>query len=143
MAAKRHRNLFRESIDAHARKRSEAGLAPLTHAEWKTYFDGKRPTIGGQRVRKVAESSISRALSGTPGVARRIGADRAWILTVLGIDYTTYIAAWGNGPEGDAAEIGRRRGNTGARRKAEAGDRTDSGRPAVEGKEGGVDAGSV
>lgn len=108
MAAKRHRNLFRECLDAHARKRAESGLPPLTHGQWADYFNSKRPTIGGQRVKKVGESTISRACSTTPGVARRHGPDRAWILKILGIDYAEYIAAWGLGPEGTGDDKSRR-----------------------------------
>lgn len=106
----KHRNLFRECLEAHARKRAESGLAPLTHAEWAAYFNANRPAIGGKRVSSVAESSISRAASTTAGVARRIGMDRAWILTILSIDYAAYLAAWGGGPaggEGDRARRGR------------------------------------
>lgn len=102
MANRRHRNLFRECLEAHARGRADAGMAPLTHAEWAEVFNDKRPSIGGKLVRKIAESSISRALSRTAGVARRIGMDRAWIFKVLDVDYGEYLAAWGAGPEADS-----------------------------------------
>lgn len=110
MAKRRHRNLFRESLETHARKRAESGLAPYTHAQWAEHLNDRRPKIGGQRVKSVGASTISRAVSSTPGVARRHGVDRAWILKLLGIDYLEYLAAWGAGPEGDAATIAKRRG---------------------------------
>lgn len=107
--ARRHRNLFREYLDVDARTRADAGLAPLTHAQWAEKFNKGRPTIGGRRVREVAESSVSRAVSGTVGVARRIGMDRAWILSACGIDYHAYLEAWGDGPAGTDEERKHRR----------------------------------
>lgn len=129
-SSKRHRNLFREYLDAHARQRAESGLAPLTHEEWAEYFNGERPKIGGKRVPTVAESSISRAVSGTRGVARRIGIGRRWMLKLLGIDYDEYLSEWGRGPEQKDREDRRRGGRlpTGGAKS----DRTDGGRPAME-----------
>lgn len=108
MAARRHRNLFRERLEAHAREREASGLEPFTHAGWAEYFNEHRPTIGGRRVSEIGYSTVSRACSTTPGVARRHGPDRAWILTLLGIDYAEYIAAWGRGPEGSEKNRARR-----------------------------------
>jgi hypothetical protein len=93
--AKRYRNLFREYIDAAARKRAASGLPPITHAEWAREFNTKHKPRGE---RAVAESSISRYASNTPGIARRIGMDRRWILEALRIDYSIYLDMFGDGP---------------------------------------------
>lgn len=102
--ANRHRNLFRERLNDDASERARAGLPARTHAEWAAFFNEQRPANGGRRATPVALSSISRALSNTRGIARRIGLDRAWILRLLGVDYVAYIEAWGDGPPGKAVE---------------------------------------
>lgn len=121
MAQKRHRNLFREYLDAAARKRATSGLHPLTHADWAAEFNKRRPS----GATPVSESAISRCASNKPGIARRIGMDRRWILAQIGIDFDTYLDWWGKGPVDRIRVHGRG--------KADA--EQDSGIPAVAGED--------
>lgn len=123
----KHRNLFRECLEAHARGRADSGLAPFTHAAWAEYFNDLRPwKEGGQRVAKISESAVSRAASNTPGVRRRMGMDRVWVISALGLDYFHYIAAW------EGWRFPRERFGTGILGRGAQSHRADSGSPQVE-----------
>lgn len=90
----RHRNLIREHADADARQRAERGESPRTQAEWAAFVNGERP----RNAQPIAESTWARYVSPTRGVCRCVERSRRWVLEVLGLDYGTYVDAWGDGP---------------------------------------------
>lgn len=96
MAEKKFRNMFREYLEASARKRKEEGQEPFTQEEWTERLNKMKPA--GKKGFK--ESTLSRWAAITPRVARRVGIENSWVLGLLNIEYSTYLEAWGSGPEG-------------------------------------------